>query len=255
MIDLWTPKVLKIYQALEGQMRLVGGCVRDFLLGKAPSDIDLITPLLPHEALERLGQKGIKAHPISPRHGLIEITMDGEQFEMTTLRHDSYESGKQKVSFITDYEQDARRRDFTINALSMDREQIYDYFDGKKDLKLKQIRFIGEPAIRIAEDPLRMLRYIRFWASFGGDKPDPDVLDLFPRYSDKLMQVSLNRRKKEFSKIIMGPRVLEALNLVRQGNLLPTIVKRDGLDDLSELLRSNPNASYQERLLCFNNYI
>ena len=236
-------------------MRLVGGCVRDFLLNKEPSDIDLITPLLPCEVIEKLLRNGIKSHSLSPRHGLVEIVLDREKFEMTTLRHDSYRDGKQKVTFITDYEQDARRRDFTINALSMDQDKVYDYLGGEKDLKSHQVRFIGDPAVRIAEDPLRMLRYIRFWASFGGSRPDSQILDLFPKYSDKLTQVSLNRRKKEFSKIIMGPRVLEALGLMRFYNLFPFIVGRDGLDDLKKLLTANPQADYQERLLCFNNFI
>ena len=255
MMNLWTPTILKIYRALDGQMRLVGGCVRDVLLGKVPDDIDLITPLLPGDVRGRLLNSGIQSRPISPRHGLLEIMVDGEKFEMTTLRQDSYPRGKQQITFITDYEQDSARRDFTINALSMDQDQIYDYWGGRSDLASRRVRFIGEPEKRISEDPLRMLRYIRFWASFGGEKPDTDILDLISRYRDQLKAVSFNRRKKEFSKILMGDRVLTALNLVRAGGLFPYLVCRDGLKDLQDLLAVKPDAPYQERLLCFNNYI
>ncbi|MBR6412577.1 MAG: CCA tRNA nucleotidyltransferase [Alphaproteobacteria bacterium] len=255
MINLWTPNVLKIYRALNGQMRLVGGCVRDFLLGKEPDDIDMATPLLPDAVRDRLSSAGVKSHLIAPRHGLTEILLDGEKFEITTLRRDSYEGGKQQVTFITDYEQDAIRRDFTINALSMDKDKIYDYFGGESDLKMHQVRFIGDSEKRIMEDPLRIFRYIRFWAAFGGDNPDSDVLALFPKYRGHLTDVSLTRRKKEFLKIIMGPRPLAALDIMRAGGLFPYIVSRDGLNHLQKLLSLKPNASKTERLLCFNNFI
>ena len=255
MINLWTPNVLKILEALDGRMRLVGGCVRDFLLGKTPDDIDMATPLLPVEVQEMLSQNGIKSHPISPRHGLIEIVLNGEKFEITTLRHDTYDRGKQKVTFITDYEQDAYRRDFTINALSADQNKVYDYCGGIEDLKSRRVCFIGDAEQRIFEDPLRMLRYIRFWASFGDEKPDSGILGLIPRYRDKLKTVSLNRRKKEFSKILMGQRVFDALDLMRAGGLFPYIVCRDGVQELHQLLSNNPLASFEDRLLCFNNYI
>lgn len=255
MTNLWTPNVLKIYRALNGQMRLVGGCVRDFLLDQKPADIDMATPLSPDDIRDRLTAAGIKSHLIAPRHGLTEIILDNERFEITTLRTDSYDTGRQKITFITDYQADARRRDFTINALSMDREKVYDYFGGESDLKSNRVRFIGDAATRLWEDPLRIFRYIRFWAAFGGDKPDSDILSLFPKHRDKLSQVSLNRRKKEFSKILMGPRSLTALDLMRSSGLFPYIVCRDGLDDLKNLLSINSNPTYQDRLLCFNNYI
>ena len=246
---------MKIYRALDGQMRLVGGCVRDFLLNKKPDDVDMATPLPPGEVQKKLTQSGIKAHLIAPRHGLIEIKLDGKRFEITTLRRDSYERGKQKITFITSYEQDAIRRDFTINALSMDQEQVYDYLGGKSDLKSHKVQFIGDSATRLSEDPLRIFRYIRFWADFGGDDPDSTILDLFPKYRSGLSNVSLTRRKKEFSKIIMGPRVLSALTLMQKSGLFPYIVCRDGLNELQKLLTMNPKASYEERLFCFNNYI
>ena len=255
MVNLWTPNVLKIYRALDGQMRLVGGCIRDYLLNKTPSDIDMATPLLPDEVHERLRDCKIESHLIAPRHGLTQITLNGENFEITTLRCDSYEGEKQRVTFITDYRTDAIRRDFTINALSMDQSQLYDYVGGKQDLKDHQVRFIGDSEKRIFEDPLRIFRYIRFWAAFGGDMPDSSVLRLFPKYRDKLKNVSFNRRKKEFLKIIMGSRPLAALELMQSGGLFPYIVAHDGLKDLQKLLSVKPKASYTERLLCFNNYI
>ena len=255
MMDLWTPNILKIYQALSGQMRLVGGCVRDFLLDRTPADIDLATPLLPDKVQDLLRQNNIISHPISPRHGLLEIVLNGEKYEITTLRHDSYENGRQQVTFITDYKQDSARRDFTINALSMDREKIYDYHNGQADLKAHHVRFIGDAERRMAEDPLRIFRYIRFWASFGGERPDSTILDLFPKYRAGLQGVSMGRRKKEFSKILMGTRPLSALKIMQDGGLFPYIVRRDGMEELGQLLSFNPKASLKERLLCFNNYV
>ncbi|MDY6407861.1 MAG: hypothetical protein SPL08_04085 [Pseudomonadota bacterium] len=255
MLNLWTPAVIKVYDALGGQVRLVGGCVRDYLMDKKPNDIDMATPLPPDEVRQRLSEHSIKSHPISPRHGLTEIIMDGERFEITTLRKDSYVGGRQKITFIADYATDGMRRDFTMNALSMDREQIYDYFGGRRDIQAKVVRFIGEPSMRISEDPLRIFRYIRFWANFGRDEPDTDIIALFPKYRDGLAGVSLSRRKKEFAKIIMGKRAILAIDIMRKSGLLPFIVARDGVDDFKKLLSLNSTCSIEERLHCFNNYI
>ena len=254
MIDLWIPQVVKIYDALNGQMRLVGGCVRDFLLGRKPYDIDIATPLHPEAVLRALESCRIKARMVSPRHGVVSARVAGMCFEVTTLRQESYETGREVITFITDYEQDARRRDFTMNALSMDREKVYDYFNGQADLEDGSIRFIGEPAVRISEDPLRLMRYIRFWSYFGKGKPDCGVLSLSSQFRTKMETVSFYRRKKEFSRILMSPRVLDALRLMINGGLMPCVAEEPDLPKLEQILKEKPTASLAERLACFGHY-
>ena len=223
MIELWNASLRKIEEALGGQIRLVGGCVRDFLLGKKPDDIDIVTPLVPGVVMDSLKKNRIRARLLAPRHGVVLAVVHGEKFEITTLRRDDYSAdGREKITFITDYREDARRRDFTINALYMDRDgRIYDYVDGQADLKNHIVRFIGEPATRLREDPLRFLRYIRFWSLFGGKEPDTAVLACFPTIRDKMAQVSYNRLQKEIKKLARLPRRAEVRKLLVQIGLEP----------------------------------
>lgn len=217
MNTLWTPRVLKIEQALQGQMRLVGGCVRDFLLNKTPDDTDIATPLPPNQATDRLIRAGIPVRSVAPAHGVIQATVDGTSFEITTLRQDIYTSRGERIVFIDDYRLDSGRRDFTVNALSLDRAgTLYDYHNGQADLQARTIRFIGDPATRLAQDPLRILRYVRFWAGYGGKDPDNDILNLFPRFAPGLRHVSRTRQQKELSKIQSGPRAEQAQDILHQ---------------------------------------
>ena len=246
---------MKIYDALNGQMRLVGGCVRDFLLGKKPSDIDISTPLTPNAVGNKLEKSGIRVWPVAPKYGVMMAEICGEQFEITTLRQESYETGKEKVSFITDYARDARRRDFTINALSMDQNTVYDYFDGQIDLKNRCVRFIGKPAVRLKEDALRILRYLRFWSLYGDEQPDMDVVSLFPAFREGLKQISFARRKKELDKILMSPRVISVLNLMKQNDLLSYVLADWDIPRLELFLKKHPTASLSERLSHFGHYL
>ena len=255
MINLWTPPVMKIYDALNGLMRLVGGCVRDFLLGQRPCDIDISTPLVPDRVKYMLEQSNIKVCPVSPRHGVMKATVAGEHFEITTLRQDAYNMGKEVISFITDYAMDARRRDFTINALSMDKNTVYDYFGGERDLKNKCIRFIGNPIVRLKEDALRILRYLRFWSIYGKNEPDADIVALFPMFRNNLAEVSYGRRKKELDKILMSPRVIKVLNLMEESGLLSCVTVDGNVSRLRSFLNDNPMASLQDRLLYFGHYL
>ena len=246
---------MKIYDALNGQMRLVGGCVRDFLLGQKPVDIDISTPLIPEKVKQHLEKFGISVRPVSPRHGVMMATVDDECFEITTLRRDTYDTGREVITFITDYVTDARRRDFTINAMSMDRDTVYDYFNGQRDLKNKCVRFIGEPIVRLKEDALRILRYLRFWSIYGKGKPDTDVIALFPMFRNNLEKVSYGRRKKELDKILMSPRVIDVLNLMERNGLLSCVTTDGNISRLKLFLNDNPTASLPDRLLHFGHYL
>lgn len=154
----------------EGNCRYVGGVVRDTLLGTAAKDVDMATTLVPEQTLERLSAGGIKAVPTGLAHGTVTAVLDGGPVEITTLRRDVETDGRHAtVAFSTDWQEDAARRDFTINALSADPRslEVYDYFGGLDDLAARRVRFIGDAETRIREDYLRILRYFRFQARFG----------------------------------------------------------------------------------------
>lgn len=153
------PGVAAAFAALgEGQARLVGGAVRDGLLGSAVADVDVATLLSPYEVMRRCGAAGIKTVPTGIAHGTVTVISAGETLEITTLRADLATDGRHAtVGFTDDWREDAARRDFTINALYFDPAtgEIHDYFGGLADLEAHRVRFIGEPLQRIAESTLR----------------------------------------------------------------------------------------------------
>lgn len=158
-------EILRIFNtAKPDSIRLVGGCVRDLLLGKNVSDFDFATTFLPEQTIEIMQKNQIQAIPTGIKYGTITAVIDKENFEITTLRKDVENDGRHpKTEFVDDYYFDAARRDFTINALYLDEKgEIFDYFDGLNDLKKQRVRFIGDANQRIQEDYLRILRFFRF---------------------------------------------------------------------------------------------
>ena len=149
--------------------RFVGGCVRDWVLGRPISDIDIAVDKPPETVMKALEAADIKVVPTGLKHGTVTAIVKSRPFEITTLRRDVETDGRHAiVAFTDDWREDASRRDFTFNALYADRAgTIYDYFDGQTDLKAGRVRFIGDPEQRIAEDRLRVLRFFRFHARFG----------------------------------------------------------------------------------------
>jgi poly(A) polymerase/tRNA nucleotidyltransferase (CCA-adding enzyme) len=156
------------------EARIAGGAVRDVLAGRPVSDIDLATPRTPDEVTEALRKAGLRVVPTGLAHGTVTAVVDGRGFEVTTLRRDVETDGRHAVvAFTADWRQDASRRDFTINAMSMARDgSVYDYFGGAGDLAAGFVRFAGDPATRIAEDTLRILRFFRFHGRYGRVPPD-----------------------------------------------------------------------------------
>ncbi len=154
----------------EGNARYVGGAVRDTLLGLEVKDIDVATPMVPDDVVARLQAAGIRTIPTGIAHGTVTALLKEGTVEITTLRHDVSTDGRRAtVAFANNWRDDAARRDFTINALYADpvSGEIWDYFCGLEDLAARRVRFIGDPAERIREDHLRILRYFRFQARFG----------------------------------------------------------------------------------------
>ncbi|ALH79146.1 CCA tRNA nucleotidyltransferase [Sphingopyxis macrogoltabida] len=191
-----------------GKVRVVGGAVRDTLLGLAVSDIDLATPLLPQEVVQRLEAADIKVIPTGIAHGTVTAIASGDHHEITTLRRDVETDGRRAtVAFADDWCEDAARRDFTINALYADPAdwRVDDYFGGLADLPAGCIRFIGDAATRIAEDHLRILRFYRFAARFGRGELDAASHSAVIAARHSLKSLSRERIADELLKILSLP--------------------------------------------------
>ncbi len=173
-----TVAVLKALTAGGQEARFVGGCVRDALLGRAITDIDIATPEQPEQVMKLLSAAGLTVVPTGLKHGTITAVLHKRPYEITTLRRDVENFGRHaRVEYTDSWEADASRRDFTMNALFCSPDgTLYDAFDGIKDLREKRVRFVGEAEARIREDVLRLLRYFRFYAHYGTPPPDPAAL-------------------------------------------------------------------------------
>jgi len=203
----WTERrgLAALIAALDGQARFVGGAVRDSLLGVEVKDVDIATPLLPDDVMDRLTAASIKVIPTGIDHGTVTAVLPDGPVEITTLRRDVSTDGRRAtVAFSDDWREDAARRDFTINALFADPEtrEIFDYFDGVKDLERRQIRFIGSATERIAEDHLRIMRYFRFLARFGLHELDAEAFRACTEAAPRLEQLSRERVADELLKLL-----------------------------------------------------
>jgi poly(A) polymerase len=229
-----------------GEVRFIGGCVRDMLLNKAFSDIDLATNLTPEEVQNILEHNKIKYYTIGKEFGTITAIANKQSIEITTLRKDTNCDGRYaKVEFTDSWIEDAQRRDFTINALSADiNGNIYDYFNGLEDLKSKKVRFIGIADDRIQEDYLRILRFFRF-SSYFTDKIDEDGLKASIKHSNHLKNISSERIKSELSKIFNSSNwlyIIKAMDPVLK-NIFPykerTIESIEKLTSSSLMINNN----------------
>ncbi|MBO6827322.1 MAG: CCA tRNA nucleotidyltransferase [Sneathiella sp.] len=213
------PESLTLFEAVHsagGEARFVGGCVRDAFFGKVSEDLDVCTDLHPGSVMELLQAAGFKVIPTGLDHGTITAVMGTRKFEVTTLRLDIETHGRRAtVAFTKDFREDAARRDFTFNALSMDSNgRLYDYFGGVEDLKAGIVRFIGEPEERISEDYLRILRFFRFFARYGHGEPDREALDACKKARLHLSELSLERITMETKSLFSVPDPYQSILLM-----------------------------------------
>ena len=238
------PETLQVFAAL-GEARFVGGAVRNALLGAAVSDIDIAVPMPPSETLAHLTNHGIKVVATGLDHGTVTAIAGAHAFEITSLRRDVETDGRHaKVTFTDDWAEDAARRDFTINALYATLDgAIYDYATGVEDLIAGRVRFMGDPATRIAEDYLRVLRLFRFHAWYGKGDIDPDGLRAAAAAQDKLKTLSAERIAKELLRLLEAGspepvlRVMAATGILSQ--LLPGALQLQRLEHLTEIDADN----------------
>jgi poly(A) polymerase len=223
-----TGRVLAALEADGDAVRFVGGCVRDTLLDPTLDavDIDIATPVAPGRNLELLNNAGIRTIPTGLAHGTITAIEGGRDYEITTLRQDVATDGRRATVAFTDcFLADAARRDFTINAMSCDRSgRLFDPFDGRADLAKGRIRFVGDPVARIREDYLRILRFFRFFARLGRDRPPPATLAALGAERAGLERLSGERLRAELLKLLIGRNVEASLALMAETGVWQAIV-------------------------------
>ena len=212
--------MFKTLKTIIDPVYMVGGCLRDKLLGLSPKDFDFATPLLPDEIEEKIKASGRRAYCVGKRFGTVGVKINGLMVEITTFRNEKYEKGNRKpsVEFVRDITADLSRRDFTINAMAMRDEKIIDPFGGRLDLLSKKIKCVGEPKHRFKEDPLRMLRAARFSAQLGfniDDYLEANVGNL----SYKILEISKERWGMELDKILMTDRPSVGLDFMMRTRL------------------------------------
>jgi poly(A) polymerase len=208
------------------EARVVGGAVRNTLLGEPHGDIDIATTAVPDEVVRRVVAAGLKAVPTGVEHGTLTVVADGRPFEITTLREDVETFGRHaRVVFGRSWRRDAERRDFTMNALSASRDgAVYDYVGGLADIGARRVRFIGDPAQRISEDYLRILRFFRFHAAYGEGALDPEAVSACIAGRAGLDHLSRERIRMELIKLLLARHAVPVLAAMTQAGLLEQVI-------------------------------
>ena len=219
-------RVLKVLDGNGEEARVVGGAVRNALLKIPIGDIDIATTALPTEVVRRARAAGIKSVPTGIEHGTVTLVVEGQPFEVTTLREDTETFGrKAKVAFGRDWVVDAERRDFTINGLSVDADGVvHDHVGGLADIASQRVRFIGDPGKRIAEDYLRILRFFRIHAAFGAGEPDRAGYLACIAARAGLETLSAERVRMETMKLMVAQGAAPAVAAMADGGLLLPIL-------------------------------
>ena len=243
-----TQAVIDALRANGQEVRFVGGCVRDTILKRKVTDIDIATPDVPDKVMDLLKQANIKCVPTGYDHGTITAIPKNDKetkdlrFEITTLRCDVINLGRHaEVEYTDDWEADSRRRDFTMNALSLSPEgHLYDPYNGMLDIAAGHVKFVGNASRRIHEDYLRLLRFFRFHAYFGKGEPDIEAIDACRLSAEHLHKLSPERIRDEFIKLIKAPNPIPTINIMVNCEILYQIIPEvNNTKFLGKLLRIN----------------
>ncbi len=248
---LAAPPLRAVLAALNGdgeETRIVGGAVRNGLLGEAVGEVDLASTCLPEGVVRRAEGAGLKSVPTGIAHGTVTVVSAGVPFEVTTLREDVETDGRHAVvRFGRDWARDAARRDFTLNALYADADgRVFDPVGGLPDLMARRVRFIGDAETRIREDHLRILRLFRFHATYAEGPVDAEALRAAERLRAGLDQLSRERVRAELVKLLVARRAADTLVEMTDAGLLTRILA--GVPDLAgfaHLARLEPELGIQ----------
>ena len=243
------PDTIRLVEALRaggGAMRFVGGCVRDTILGgRAVEDIDVATPDPPDVVMRRLAAAGLRGLPTGIAHGTVTALSGARRFEVTTLRRDVETDGRHaRVAFTDDWREDAARRDFTMNAMSADPDGlVHDYFGGREDLRAGCVRFVGDPAARIAEDRLRLLRFWRFHARYGRGAPRAEERAACRAAAPGLSLLSGERVRDEMLKLLAAADPAPSVADMAQDGILAAALGAGPFDvgAIAQLARLEPD--------------
>jgi poly(A) polymerase/tRNA nucleotidyltransferase (CCA-adding enzyme) len=232
------PGMAALWAALP-EARMVGGAVRDMLAGCAVADVDFAAPLPPETVMARARAAGLKVILTGIDHGTVTVVTPEHSFEVTSLRRDVETDGRHAVvAFVDDWQLDASRRDFTINAMSAARDgTVFDYFRGREDLAAGRVRFVGAAAARIEEDYLRIFRFFRFFARYGRGAPDAEAVTAITRLRDGVKNLSAERVWSELKRILAAPDPRVAVRLMRQTGVLDLVLPDADLNRFELLLR------------------
>jgi poly(A) polymerase len=223
------PKLRKLFAAIaaaDGEARVAGGAVRNALMKVAVTEVDLACNLSPERVTAACTAAGFKVVPTGIDHGTVTVVVDHHPFEVTTLRHDVETDGRRaKVQYTDDWQADALRRDFTMNALYCDAAgKVSDFTGGYTDILRNRIRFVGSPAQRIAEDYLRILRFFRFHARFGRGAPDRAGLAACARHAKGITGLSAERLRQEMLKLLAAPGAVATLKVMARSGVLKRVL-------------------------------
>ena len=223
-----TRRLIEVFEGGGAELRFVGGCVRDSLLGLGVRDIDIATDALPDRIMGILRDAGIKSVPTGIEHGTVTAVVEGRAFEITTYRRDIKTDGRHAVvEFGTDWREDAERRDFTINAMSITPDgNLHDPFDGEGDLVAGRVRFVGDAQRRVREDILRILRWFRFHAHYGKPPPDADALGACRGFAFRIPDLSGERIRHELLRLLAADNPLPSIELMIETDVFDAVLGR-----------------------------
>ncbi len=222
---LSAPAPAAVLAALPGA-RAVGGCVRDALADRPVHDVDVAAPLPPEEVAPLLRRAGMRVFETGLAHGTVTAVLDGQPVEVTSLRRDVQTDGRHaEVAWTADWREDAARRDFTINAMSLAADgRLWDYFGGRADLAAGRVRFVGDPGTRLREDYLRALRFFRFQARYGAGEPDAAALAAVRAAVPGLARLSAERVWMEVKRLLEAPDPTGAAALMAEAGVLGAVL-------------------------------
>lgn len=255
--SIFPAESLQIFKILGVKnVRYVGGCVRNALMGLTVTDIDMATTLHPQEVMRKLTDAKIKTIPTGFDHGTVTAIVHSKPFEITTLRKDVETDGRRAVvAYTTDWAEDAARRDFTINALYADMNGIvYDPLgQGLADIERRKVRFVGDSGKRIQEDILRILRFFRFHALYGRGPLDKTGLAASITYAPLIKKLSRERVTTEIKKLLMAAAPQKILSVMQEKRIIPEIIDKnfDG-DALAQLIKFQSAVMGQEDDIIFS---